>query len=665
MEKLLKAVFVSFLLCQTVFGTSIPSLEVIEVSSDTIRLDISGLETSGWLYRIKASTPDLKTWTNLVSPFTVNPLLQNGMSTDSQLVYIGDRTNGYFKVVGTPDLVEISTDPSSPSYRLVSGGSVGATVGVFKFRSTSQGAILWRLGLKLRYPDTGRDIVQVTLWDGTTKVGGAVFTGTYTNAIAILEPFVWIPMNTDKIITIKADFSGVGVGQAGVAGDLIAVDFDETRPGNTTAFGQESGMKLPVLGNAFGSGVTLARSIPIVALDPLPATGITDGRLMRFSVTANSAGDVSIGKFSFEISANSAEIRGASLSCFMDSSYSAPSANSHSLDLERSSAQSVAIYNDLGIRGGPVTIEYWINLESSPIGGYMMMLSYLEDAESHVSYFQYLDDLGSTYRIVAGRASLGNWNTMHTVDLGIGSWHHIAYTYDGANENLYLDGEKVAGPVSTSGEGLAGGNDWFFFSAYGGGSHFDGKVDDMRVWNTALSATVIADHYNNRRELAGNEPNLSAYWKFNNSYLDETANHYNLASVNSPVFSGDTPWSAGGGIVAIDPIQLNSGTAKISLYPEDGAGNQTPIVVPAGETRYFELRGNVITSGPTSSVSVRFLGDGAILPIGTFAETEANGGNFIWSGNSLTTSPLEANDWLNGFGVPGLPPDGVIHVRTQ
>ncbi len=107
------------------------------------------------------------------------------------------------------------------------------------------------------------------------------------------------------------------------------------------------------------------------------------------------------------------------------------------------------------------------------------------------------------------------------------------------------------------------------------------------------------------------------------------------------------------------------------------------ILIPAGETRYFEFRGTVSGSGATSSVSVRLLGDefynsgtsveatpkdlfySTSSPLYDFATSapviDFNDGdsNFVWSGNSTTSVNRFHHDWVNGFVLSGLPAAGM------
>jgi hypothetical protein len=69
------------------------------------------------------------------------------------------------------------------------------------------------------------------------------------------------------------------------------------------------------------------------------------------------------------------------------------------------------------------------------------------------------------------------------------TWTHLAMTYDGTRVRLYVNGRLVAttlqkGPLSTSWEPLRIGNDL-------GGDWFDGLIDEVRVYDRALSASEI------------------------------------------------------------------------------------------------------------------------------------------------------------------------------
>ncbi|MFI5530109.1 LamG-like jellyroll fold domain-containing protein [Kitasatospora sp. NPDC051853] len=91
-------------------------------------------------------------------------------------------------------------------------------------------------------------------------------------------------------------------------------------------------------------------------------------------------------------------------------------------------------------------------------------------------------------------------------------YSHVAVTFDGTTAKLYVNGRQSAsGPlpftpgarVST----LAGKRD-----SGGTVSHFEGDLDELRVWNRVRSAAELTQSMNHR--LIGNEPGLVAYYRF-------------------------------------------------------------------------------------------------------------------------------------------------------
>jgi len=107
---------------------------------------------------------------------------------------------------------------------------------------------------------------------------------------------------------------------------------------------------------------------------------------------------------------------------------------------------------------------------------------------------------GATYYLAAsthwavpvGGVTIGGAETMVRGPTAIppGTWSHIALTYDGASQRLYVNGREVASraqsgrPDAGSGPLRIGGNSVW-------GEYFKGALDEIRVYNRALSATEI------------------------------------------------------------------------------------------------------------------------------------------------------------------------------
>jgi hypothetical protein len=100
-----------------------------------------------------------------------------------------------------------------------------------------------------------------------------------------------------------------------------------------------------------------------------------------------------------------------------------------------------------------------------------------------------------------------------------GVWYHLAMTFDATlpadNLKLYLNGNLLG--ASTRTDALPTSSLPIIVS------HFlDGAVDDLRFWDHALTAQEIRDRL--AGPLAGGEPGLVAYYKFDGSWAESTGN---------------------------------------------------------------------------------------------------------------------------------------------
>ena len=77
----------------------------------------------------------------------------------------------------------------------------------------------------------------------------------------------------------------------------------------------------------------------------------------------------------------------------------------------------------------------------------------------------------------------------------LNTWSHLASTYDGTTLRLYVNGVQVAsraqtGAIATSSGALTIGGDALY------GQHFSGRIDEVRIYNSALSASEIQTDMN-------------------------------------------------------------------------------------------------------------------------------------------------------------------------
>mgnify|MGYP003334169561 CR=1 FL=1 len=88
----------------------------------------------------------------------------------------------------------------------------------------------------------------------------------------------------------------------------------------------------------------------------------------------------------------------------------------------------------------------------------------------------------------------GGSNRGNGTSISLNAWYHYAATYDGTSVKTYLNG-SLAETITTL-TGMSGGNLKLFDSPYGTWGHYEGRLDQLRVYSIALSSTEITALYN-------------------------------------------------------------------------------------------------------------------------------------------------------------------------
>jgi hypothetical protein len=109
----------------------------------------------------------------------------------------------------------------------------------------------------------------------------------------------------------------------------------------------------------------------------------------------------------------------------------------------------------------------------------------------------------------------GSWNEINssTGAVSLNTWHHIAGTYDGTTQRLYVDGTEVASSISSFSISNTSNSLYIGESPAFPSRVFPGRIEEVRIWNITRSASEINAAMNN--ELCGTESGLVAYYKFN------------------------------------------------------------------------------------------------------------------------------------------------------
>lgn len=165
----------------------------------------------------------------------------------------------------------------------------------------------------------------------------------------------------------------------------------------------------------------------------------------------------------------------------------------------------------------------------------------------------------------------GDWFAVEdSVPLSINTWHHVAVTYDAITTTLKLfkDGQLIA--TNTDVEPVDGGNIVRLGAFNNAANSFTGTMDEVRIWNRALSPGEITNRMN--CELPGAMAGLTAYYRFNQGVAnannasvttlqDSSGNNYN-GTLNGFALNGNSSNWVGNSIINTGTIC--SGSLNVS-----------------------------------------------------------------------------------------------------
>ena len=154
-----------------------------------------------------------------------------------------------------------------------------------------------------------------------------------------------------------------------------------------------------------------------------------------------------------------------------------------------------------------------------------------------------------------------------------GKWHYAVVTFDGTTITLYLDGLPVGTRIA-SGIPDSGGEEPIRMGANSDGlsNFFVGNVDEIRVWNAALTAQQVADAYNGKFDTKGQIEYLD--------FSEPIVSSNNTAQINGTVTNQTGFQDINGTVTNQTGIQDINGTVsnETSTISDLSAKNDTGIV---------------------------------------------------------------------------------------
>ena len=139
-----------------------------------------------------------------------------------------------------------------------------------------------------------------------------------------------------------------------------------------------------------------------------------------------------------------------------------------------------------------ITISYWEKQSTANFNNGIVFKGPLTSSQGVYSIGHYQGTNSKIMFRINGSISEDNGQITSSTDLAAGTWYHVAATYDRTNMKIYINGvlEKTNSftpAINTNADPLHIG------SYYDTSHRFNGLIDDVRIYNTALSNDEIRD----------------------------------------------------------------------------------------------------------------------------------------------------------------------------
>ncbi len=215
---------------------------------------------------------------------------------------------------------------------------------------------------------------------------------------------------------------------------------------------------------------------------------------------------------------------------------------------------------------------------------------------------------------IAGKSFSGVLNSWKEVvspagAIPLNTWSHVAGTFDGASIKCFVNGVQVgsvayAGTIDKSGQYVAKAGRLADNQGASQTRFFNGFIDEIRVWERALSAAELLANMNNQINPAA-QSRLAGYWRFNEgsgTTSSDLGSGNNLGTLSASIWDNSVPFNNGVVSSAI------SGAASVA----PGTSTNYAVTTHAGSTYNWIVTNGAVTAGQnTSSATIQWGSAGA------------------------------------------------------
>ncbi len=264
-------------------------------------------------------------------------------------------------------------------------------------------------------------------------------------------------------------------------------------------------------------------------------------------------------------------------------------ANDFALAFDGSQQNFVQINNNEAggiVSGFPFTFSAWIKTAGPADENEDMVIMSIADPTYASKYYGIcIRNYSSSYKpVIVARDGGSERVKSFNQNLADDTWHQVVGVFSSSgSRKLYIDGNYTGQSSSevTFIDNAINTN----IGRWGDNTpneYFNGLIDNVHIWNKALSDEEILNYYNSLP--VGNEPNLVGIWNFNEGSGTSIANNANTGGYDGSL-QGNTFISLSDPIADADGDGVND---EDDFFPEDGTKAYNSIY-PSGNKFYYHL----------------------------------------------------------------------------
>lgn len=312
------------------------------------------------------------------------------------------------------------------------------------------------------------------------------------------------------------------------------------------------------------------------------------------------------------------------------------------------------------------TYSFWYNRNVTSTTGVIIM-----NATNAAGNFIWLFQAGPTNMQYGTNKQQSAWIWVPTTTT-TNTWTHIVCVYNAGVMTLYKDNVLIGTGVFTYTTGVTSANMPLYVGRGVGGNYFNGKIDDVGIWNRALTTCEINDLFTTTNSLTGVSAGpdlfncnsqaitlngsgaLNYYWNQNVSngvaFVPTATANYTLTGFNA---NGCSAWDET--TVTLGQLSINAGQ-DVSVCPGD------TVVLSATGAQSYTWNNSVINNQPfVATQSGTYIATGVdgsctdtdTLLINVLPLPQINAGNdtVLCAGGlvTLTASGGQNYSWNNGI----------------